>query len=162
MSWLEWLSTTTIAVWMRESDSIWGYPTILFLHTLGLGILVGFAAAIDFRVLGFAEQLPLAPLARFFPVIWLGFWINAVSGALLLIMTPAKAANPTFLVKMVCIALGVVNLWLLKRHLFRPVQDQASAIPFAARVLAISSLVLWTGAITAGRLMAYIGNVSRF
>jgi len=65
MSWLEWLSTTPLPVWMRESDSIWGYPTILFLHTLGLAILVGLTAAIDFRVLGFAEQLPLAPLARF-------------------------------------------------------------------------------------------------
>ena len=30
-----------------------------------VAILVGLTAAIDFRVLGFAEQLPLAPLARF-------------------------------------------------------------------------------------------------
>jgi hypothetical protein len=162
MSVLQWLSTTPLAVWMRESESIWGYPTILFLHTLGLGILVGFTAAIDFRVLGFTEQLPLAPLARFFPLIWTGFWINALSGTLLLIMMPAKAANPTFLVKMGCIALGVVNLWLLKRHLFRAVEAPGSAIPFVAKLLAISSLVLWTGAITAGRLMAYIGNVRRF
>lgn len=162
MSALEWLSMTSIAVWMRESESIWGYPTILFLHTLGLGILVGFTAMIDFRVLGFSEQLPLAPLARFFPLIWIGFWINAISGTLLLIMTPAKATNPTFIVKMACIAFGVVNLWLLKRQLFRQADIPGRAIPFAAKALAISSLVVWTGAITAGRLMAYLGNVHKF
>jgi len=45
MSYLLWLSRTGPAVWARESESIWAYPTILFLHTLGLGLLVGFTMA---------------------------------------------------------------------------------------------------------------------
>jgi hypothetical protein len=49
--------------------------------------------------------------------------------------------------------LGVVNLWLLKRHLFREAAGSGSAIT-SSETSAISSLVLWTGAITAGRLMA--------
>lgn len=158
MQFLIWLSNTTPAVWARESDSVWGYPTILFLHTLGLGILVGFTTAIDFRLLGFNAQVPLAPLARFFRFIWIGFWINAVSGTALLIMSPAKVANPAFLVKMACIALGVANMWVVKRVVVRDSADDGRLV-IRGKILASTSLVLWAGAITAGRLMAYVGGV---
>jgi hypothetical protein len=162
MTVLLWLSHTAPAVWARESESIWAYPTILFLHTLGLGLLVGFTTAIDFRVLGFSEQLPLAPMGRFFRLVWIGFWINALSGTALLVMAPAKLSNPTFAVKMTCIGLGVVTAVWLKREAFpQGLETRDADVPKVstlARVLAISSLVLWAGAITAGRLMAYIGN----
>lgn len=160
MTYLVWLSQTGIAVWGRESDSIWAYPTILFLHTLGLSLLVGFATAIDFRVLGFSKGLPLDSLRRFFRIVWTGFVINALSGTLLLIMTPAKLANPTFDVKLVCIALGVVTTVWIRREVFgsaaagrRPGEPST-----LGRLLAASSLLLWAGAIVAGRLTAYIGN----
>jgi hypothetical protein len=161
MSFLMWLSRTAPAVWGRESDSIWAYPTILFLHTLGLAVLVGFTTVIDFRVLGFSPRLPLAPLRRFFRFIWLGFWINAVSGTMLLIMAPVKLGNPAFIVKMTCITVGVVNMLWLKREVFDAKVDTGTAGPMTAsslgRILAASSLVLWAVAITAGRLMAYVG-----
>ena len=156
---LVWLSNTAPAVWARESDSVWGYPTILFLHTLGLGILVGLTTAIDFRVLGFARHLPLALLERFFPIIWIGFWINAVSGTALLVITPTKAVNPVFYVKMALIAVGVANMWLLRRQVFRSGDSTAASSASGGKILATTSLVLWAGAIAAGRLMAYIGNV---
>jgi hypothetical protein len=156
---LLWLSNTAPAIWARESDSIWAYPTILFLHTFGLGVLAGFTAAIDFRVLGFAHQLPLAPLRRFFRYIWIGFWINAASGTMLLIMAPAKLVNPAFIVKMTCIMLGVVNMLWLKREVFAAADPRSGdvAVSSVGRVLAASSLALWAAAITAGRLMAYVG-----
>jgi hypothetical protein len=157
---LVWLSSTAPAIWARESDSIWAYPTILFLHTFGLGVLVGFTAAIDFRVLGFSEQLPLTPLRRFFRYIWIGFWINAASGTMLLIMAPSKLANPAFIVKMTCITVGVVNMLWLKREVFGAAGSGDSdrvGVSAVGRALAASSLVLWTIAITAGRLMAYVG-----
>jgi hypothetical protein len=161
MNVLLWLSKTAPAVWGRESESVWAYPTILFLHTFGLGILVGFTTAIDFRVLGFSRELPLAPLRRFFKYVWFGFWVNAASGTMLLIMAPGKLANPAFLVKMTCITLGVVDLMWLKREVFDAGIDTIGGARATAsllgRILAAVSLVLWAGAITAGRLMAYIG-----
>ena len=36
-----WLEGSALGVWTRESPSIWAYPTILTLHTVGLGVLVG-------------------------------------------------------------------------------------------------------------------------
>jgi hypothetical protein len=164
MRYLLWLSQTGPATWARESESIWAYPTILFLHTLGLGVLVGFTTAIDFRILGFSSQLPLAPMARFFRLVWMGFWINALSGTALLVMAPSKLSNPTFAVKMACIGLGVVTMVWIKREVFASGRATASSgvagTSTLAKVLAASSLVLWAGAITAGRLMAYIGNVN--
>ena len=39
---------------------------------------------------------------------WAGFWVNAVSGVLLLIAYPTKAlTNPLFYVKLVLIAIGL-------------------------------------------------------
>jgi hypothetical protein len=162
MTYLLWLSRTAPAVWARESESIWAYPTILFLHTLGLGLLVGFTTAIDFRILGFSSRLPLAPMGRFFRLVWIGFWINALSGTALLVMAPAKLLNPTFAVKMACIGLGVVTALWIKREVFPSGlgtgPSDTAGVSTLARFLAISSLLLWAGAITAGRLMAYIGN----
>ena len=157
MTFLSWLSQTPLAAWARGSDSIWGYPTILFLHTFGLAILVGLTTAIDFRVLGFAEHVPLALLDRFFRFVWLGFWINAVSGILLLMITPTKAQNPIFFIKMALIVVGVVNMWALRRQVFRRSGIAASG-SFTGKMLAVTSLVVWAAAITAGRLMAYLGN----
>jgi hypothetical protein len=157
MNFLVWLSNSAPAVWARESDSIWGYPTILFLHTLGLGVLVGFTTAIDFRVLGFAASVPLTSMGRLFRLIWLGFWINAASGTALLIMSPAKVSNPAFVVKMALIVLGVGNMWLLKRRLSRADAD-VSTTSGMGRFLAATSLLLWAGATAAGRLMAYVGT----
>jgi hypothetical protein len=53
---LLWLSNTAPAVWARESESIWAYPTILFLHTFGLAMLVGFTAALE--ALGPGDDAP--------------------------------------------------------------------------------------------------------
>ena len=161
MTLLQWLSNTAPAVWGRESESIWAYPTILFLHTFGLAVLVGFTTAVDFRVLGFSTSVPLAPLGRFFRFIWIGFWINAVSGTALLILAPAKLLNPAFIVKMTCITLGVVDMLWLRRVVFPSDGGMSPATPDTepplGKVLAAASLLLWAGAITAGRLMAYVG-----
>src|SRR5262245_40765566 len=115
MNLLQWLSSTGPAGWGRESESIWAYPTIFFLHTFGLAVLVGFTTAVDFRVLGFSPSVPLPPLGRFFRFIWIGFWINAVSGTALLILAPSKLANPAFEIKMTCILLGVIDMLWLRR-----------------------------------------------
>src|SRR5262249_19682251 len=127
-------------------------------HTFGLSLLVGFTSAVDFRVLGYAEHVPLAPLERFFRFVWIGFWINAVSGVALLMMTPTKLINPAFVWKMAFIGLGVVNTHYLRRLVFRS-PSSTIKVNASAKALAATSLVIWGGAITAGRLMAYVGAV---
>src|SRR6266540_6938089 len=85
MSFLLTLENSAFGAWVRESSSLWAYPTILFLHTIGLGFLVGLNAAIDLRILGVARKRPLAPMEEFYTIMWTSFWINALSGTALLI-----------------------------------------------------------------------------
>jgi hypothetical protein len=50
----------------------------------------------------------------------------------------------------------VVNLTLLYKRVFSDPQIDAKPLPANARFLAFTSLLLWVGATTAGRLMAYL------
>src|SRR5688500_9824619 len=87
------LEASTFSTWLRESPSIWAYPTILTLHTVGLGVLVGANWMVDLRVLGLARAIPGAVLSKAFPVMWAGFWLNAVTGALLFAGDPTKGTT---------------------------------------------------------------------
>ena len=155
------LEESGFSTWIRESTSILAFPSILLLHTIGMALVVGISAGIDLRILGLASDLPLAPMERFFPILWIGFWINAITGTALLIADAStKMANPDFYVKMVFIALALINLRMLKTRVFRDPHLDNGPLSTNAKVLAITSLIFWLGAITAGRLMAYVGPVS--
>src|SRR5262245_16082885 len=110
MDFLSSLEQSGFSTWMKESPSVWAYPTVLFLHTVGLGFLVGTSMAIDLRVLGFSPSLPLQPMKRFFPVMWAGFWINAASGVVLVIIdATSMLVNPLFYIKIIFITLAVIS-----------------------------------------------------
>jgi len=161
MEFLRWLEQTGFSTWVRESPSIWAYSTILLLHTTGMALVVGVNAGLNLRILGFAPAVKLAPLDRFFPILWTGFWVNAVTGVILVMQdATTKLINPDFYVKMVFIALAVINLRMLRKRVFE--DPQIDNAPFSTNVkfLAATSLLFWLGAITAGRLLAYVGPVS--
>lgn len=158
MGMLEWLEGTGLALWIRESNTILAYPTILFLHTLGLATTAGLSAFLNLRVLGFAPTMPFAALRPFIRVIWMAFAVTAISGTALLIANASvKGRSPTFFVKLVFVAFAVLTLHLLAKKVFRnPLADQ-SPLPPDAKMLAALSLLFWIAATTAGRLMAYLG-----
>jgi len=161
MPFLQWLEALPLSVWIREGNSIWGYPTILFLHTVGLGFLVGLSVAMDMRLLGVASRLPLIPFAKFYPLMWIGFWVNATSGVLLLAAdATTKAINTTFWVKMGFTLVAVLLLFYLRRRFFNDPLLDSKPIPGKGKAIAALSLICWTGAIIAGRLMAYLGPVA--
>src|SRR4051812_42276432 len=154
---LQWLESTWLSTTLRDSPNIFLYPTILAFHTLGLAFFVGISSAIALRILGVAPGVPLAPLRKFYPLMWIGFLFNAVSGLLLLIIEPAKFLTMIdFYVKLTAIAGAVyANRLLYLRYFHRPAAIEPTTIPTRDRVLAVMILVLWGAAITAGRLTAY-------
>lgn len=52
MDFLLRLEQSGFATWVREGGTIWSYPFILFMHTLGLATLAGVNGGIDLRILG--------------------------------------------------------------------------------------------------------------
>lgn len=137
-----WLEATALSTWVRESTSVFAFPSILSLHAVGMGLVAGLNAVIALRILGIAPQVPFVEMKRFVPVMWFGFWLNAVSGVLLLAAYPTKAlTNPVFYLKLTLIGLAVTSA--------------VRALPNASKLWAALSLAGWVGAITAGRLLAY-------
>jgi hypothetical protein len=154
---MESLEQLSFIVWVRESGSLWGFATFLFMHTIGLATLAGVSASIDLRVLGFAPTLPLAPLRRLFPLMWAALALTVFSGVVLLLTDLSnKLRTPVFAIKLALIALAVINLRILYTRVFRDPHIDTKPLPANARVLAFTSILLWVGATTAGRLMAYL------
>ena len=143
---LIWLESSAFSVWVRESPSVFAFPIILSVHTIGMGLVAGINAIVALRILGFAPKVPLAEMNRFYPIMWFGFWINAASGVALLIAYPTKAlTNPMFYLKLAFIAAAVALIGLI----------QKTASAERSRRLAGASLACWALAITSGRLLAY-------
>jgi len=152
ISFTSWLETTDLSVWGREAPTMFAFPFILILHAWGMGIIAGGNAAIDLRILGFAPRVPVSAMAKFYPVMWFGFVINAISGFLLLMGYPTKAlTNPVFYLKIACIAAGMVLMsWIRRRVVPHDKPGFGNGKVFAAL-----SLIVWAGAIVSGRLLAY-------
>lgn len=150
------LESSAFASWLRESGSIWAYPAVLTLHTLGLGVLVGASTVIDLRLLGAAPQMPLEPLRRLFPIMWWGFWVNAISGALLFATdATTKGTTRVFMAKLVIIFVAVIVLRSIKRSVYGS-DHIDNRPPVTVKALAAVSLALWLAAIITGRYMAYV------
>lgn len=120
MEFLSWLENTEFCTWIRGSGSIWAYPLILTLHTTGMGILVGFNWALDLRLLGVARQIPVLAMEKFFKVMWIGFWLNLVTGIVLLAAdATTKMTSWVFGVKMLFIVLAMIVLVKMEKTVFR-------------------------------------------
>lgn len=157
-AWLEALEGSAVGAAMR--DSLWLYPAVETIHLLGLATLVGCAAAFDLRLLGVSRHLPARATARhLLTFARAGFAVAAGSGVLLFSAdATAIAANPAFRWKLALIAVAGLNA--LRFHLgpFRTAEnwDRGLPTPVPAKIAAAVSLTVWVGAVTAGRLIAYV------
>ena len=155
MELLQALEASRFAMFVKESGT--AYTAFLAFHTIGLAFLVGISGGTALRVLGVARNLPLAPMEDFFPLLYAGFWINAVTGVVLLSLYPTKyVVDPTMYIKLSAVALAMVALRLFRAHVFgeKATLDTAAGAK-KAKVLAVAMLTAWMIAITAGRVTAY-------
>jgi hypothetical protein len=153
---LTYVQNTPLALWVSESPSLLGYPTILVLHTFGLALVVGGSVAVSLRFLGVARAATKASLQPLFGPMWLGLAVNAVTGVLLFIADAVrKAGQPVFWIKIAAIAAAL--LLLMKIGAIVRAADADGPLPVSARGKRLAWLLLacWAVAIVAGRLMAY-------
>jgi len=161
MEFLAKLEQLQFSVWVRESGSLWAFPTVLFLHTLGMSMVAGGNAAIDLVILGIWPKAAIKPLERLLPLIWWGFGINLITGSIMLMIdATTKLTNWDFYVKMSFVFLGLWVLRLMRRRVFDDPELDKGPVPLRAKQLAWASLICWFCVITAGRLLAYVGPVS--
>jgi hypothetical protein len=157
MAFFTWLQDTPFAHWVASDPSLLAYPTILTLHTVGMAIVVGTCVIMDLRLLGIATDVPLTALTRAPRLVWTGFIINAATGiALFTTDAEHKATQTVFFVKLSLIFLALAVYARIRALVFKDPRAIVLPLPREVKALAILSLMLWTGATVAGRLMAYL------
>jgi hypothetical protein len=154
-AYLEWLQDLPVSMWISGSDSIWSFPMILFMHSIGMGLSVGSAFVVGMRLAGVGRPLPVSSLRVFFKIFWAGFFLNIITGSLLFAAHATKTGyTPLYYVKLTLIALGMVLSVPLRAFVDGGASDLA--IPARVKGLAVASLIVWVGVITSGRWLAYV------
>lgn len=150
------LHETSLSQLLRQS--VWLYPLVNTAHLLGIAMLFGAIAPLDLRLLGCWRAVPLEPLARvLLPMAVSGLALAVLTGALLFATRPQDyVAEPLLALKLGLILAAVVNALLLRLSpAWGWLQGGDGAPGRAWRVAALASMLLWLGAITAGRLIGY-------
>lgn len=128
---------------------------LMDLHFIGLTLIVGTVGALNLRILGFAKQLPIAPIHKFIPWAMLGLGINVATGMLVLIGMPAYY---TFDIAVWCklaalMLLGLNAAAFYLTDIFSGIEQvkggEDAAMP--AKLIAATSLGLWLAVIAFGR-----------
>ena len=146
---LVWIENTSLALWV--GTSLWAYPVLLSAHITGLAVIVGIIAMRDFHLLGFINGVTEANFLELKKLAYCGFLVNGISGIMLFASQASYlSTNLPFLVKLFFIGSGM----LLASKIYKKIEKNTGRA--STKILAILSLFSWSGAITAGRLIAYI------
>ena len=154
-SYLEWLQGLSFPAWVGGSDSLWSFPFILFLHSVGMGLSVGAAFVVCLRLVGVGRPLPVSSLRVLFTIFWGGFYMNLVTGSILFAAHATTTGYvPMYYAKLALILVGMVLSLPIRTFVDGGTSD--GAIPARIRTCAAVSLIVWVGVITTGRLIAYV------
>jgi hypothetical protein len=129
---------------------------ILTLHTTGMAVLVGASYVLDLRLLGISRSVPLSSFRWVFSAVALGLFVNLTTGVLLFLQKAATwGTSIPFFIKMSLVVASAATLMPLRRYVLASDAHPLEVSP-NVRLIAIMSILAWTGAVTAGRLLAYL------
>jgi hypothetical protein len=132
----------------------WVFPAVQSLHFIGFAMSIGTIAIVDLRLLGLGmrRQGPAELATDLAPWTHVGIAVMLTTGPLMF-STDAVAYhfNPSFQFKMVCLMLALLFHFTLHRRAVRP-----EVPPIAAKLAAVTSLLIWTAVVAGGRMIAFI------
>jgi hypothetical protein len=156
MGFLDFLESSSFAVWIRESPSVWALPTVLTLHTMGMAVLCGASWVLDLRLLGISRNVPLSAFRWVFTAVAIGLGVNLATGVLLFMQKATTwGTSIPFAIKMLLVIASAATLVPIRSYILRG-DAGTREVSGRIRLLAIASILAWSGAITAGRLLAYV------
>ena len=157
----ELIETSGLAEWIRSS--LWGWPVILSLHSLGTALSLGLIFIVLLRLLGRLRALRFGSLVYFFPAIWAALLVQALTGALLWLTKPLEhTSDGAFELKVLFLAFGLYLLRGLQKsvRIEAAAWDSAGKAPERTVKLAAAALGLWSAVLIAGRLTAQLGFIA--
>ena len=156
-----------IAIWLSETkwsiallESLYMYPWIESAHVLSICFFIGILLFVDLRLMGVAfTKLPISEMNRkVLPWSLFGFGLMTLTGFLLFYAIPVRSyQNIFFRFKVILILLAGLNAFLFHRQMKVEgmIWDEGKSIPKSVHLKAAVSLVLWSGVIISGRMIAY-------
>jgi hypothetical protein len=148
-----WLSETGFSQIIQTTNN--AIMFIQVIHIICLSALFGCALILALRFMGRGiVSEPLQHLsARVTSAIWTLLIVLVISGLLLITAEPGRTiTNPAFYFKMVCLVVVVgLTLWLA-----RAARSESTQLTPVHSAVAVCTMLLWSGIIVAGRLIAYI------
>ena len=162
----EWVASALVDSQAREVavyllGNVPGLPPIAqSLHILGIAVVMGSIVMVDLKLLGLAvpNQNVSEMIRRLMPWTWWALSLNAVTGLLFVLARPNRyfynpVAEWKFSMLVPAVALAFILHRLNRRE--KDYWERSSGRRISARILAVVSLVLWTGIVLAGRWIAY-------
>lgn len=154
------IENTGISLFIRESSSLLGFPTILTTHAFGYCFILATNAIVSARMLGFAKSIPFKPLRRLFPVMWIGLILTTITGVLLVMAAAEKRVpNPILWFKMILLAVATPIMWKFQMKVFEDPAVDETNIPASARTMAVLQIALWVLIMISGRLIPYSATI---
>jgi len=155
---LEWLDATTVAGLVR--DTLWGFQIAVAIHIMGMIFSAGLLVWMDLRLMGLAlTRYPMSLVTRrLTPWFVAGFTVMFLSGGALFVgYANAAYGNLYFRLKVAAIVAAGLNALIYHFVTERRIAawDGDPIPPTGARLAGLTSLLLWTGVILAGRMMSY-------
>lgn len=162
MEYLNAIAQSEPALMLRAS--FWVYPLVNAAHILGIALLIGAIIPFDLRLIGIIKIGRIRTLAAILiPTAATGLAIAALSGAALFIVKPvAYAGSQLFLIKLVVIGAGLINVGLVgavprwaelvqaEESILNPTEPNRRL-----RIAGLVSIIVWIAVLILGRMIGY-------
>jgi len=159
LSFLTYLANSAFSQWLGLS--MLGFPTLIALHSVGMGVVVGLTLVVAMRLNGIIKGMPAPVVLKLLRIAVWGFFLNLVTGVVLFITRgPEYITAYIFLIKMLLVVVSAVIVFWLRDRL-APVEaiPAGSVEDGPARRMSVVATVTWFGAVVAGRLIAYLSTI---
>ena len=154
LGFFQWCEQSGIGEAIRKSA--WLFPLIEAIHLLGLGLIGGAVLVVDLRLLGLGlRRQSVAQLARDAQPWLIGSLVlMIITGSLLFLSEAIKCYyHPAFWLKMTSLFLAIVFTFTVQRKV--TMADQTRVRPLWGKVVALVSVLLWSGVGIGGRWIGF-------
>jgi hypothetical protein len=155
------LESSPFSVWVK-GDSLWGWPFVVTIHTLGTAVVIGLIFIITLRLLGLFETIPYTSLKRLFPVLWVAFVVEFATGFALWATKPTRyVVDGAFLLKFLFVIVGIA----LTVYLYGTMKREAASWDTSGTVSSngvkfiAPTLLAWCTVLVLARLTAMLGSI---
>ena len=139
----------------------WSWPILETLHFFGMCVLFGALLVMDLRLLGWEKAAAIVDTDKLYTIAMAGFVINLITGIFFIFGNPTRYfPNIAFQLKMALILLAGLNFLFYKLRVEQMLTSVGPGddTPAMAKAIGATSLILWLGVLSYGRLIPYLGT----